>query len=89
MPGPGPARFQSAEDVSAESAEGQGHATTKGMRSATIWTTALDTKNLVLHYHTMHNRRVRQVDFNSLIEVIRKPLDKEKAQDVEDVTPLR
>lgn len=74
-------------------AEGEGAAATKGMRSATIWTSAYDTKNLVMHYHTMHNRRVRQVnlrriDFSTLTEVIRQPLDQKKEQDIQDVTPL-
>ena len=74
------------------SAEGEGDASTEGMRSSTIWTTAYDTKNLILQYHTQHNRRVRQVDLkkidfaksNTLVLV---PLDKDKQQDIEDVTP--
>jgi choloylglycine hydrolase len=71
-------------------AEGEGATSTKGMRSSTIWTTAYDTKNLVLQYHTQHNRRIRQVDlkkidFTKPKQLIRIPLDKEKEQDVEDV----
>lgn len=73
------------------SAEGSGESKPEGMRSSTIWTTVYDTKNLVLYYHTMHNRRVRQVDFKKLDfdakEIVRLPLDREKSQDVEDVTP--
>lgn len=58
------------------------------MRSATVWTTAIDTRNLVLHYHTAHNRRVRAVDlksidFDALDKVVTLPLDKERAQDIE------
>ena len=73
-------------------AEGEGASKIEGMRSATIWTTAYDTRNLVMHYHTMHNRRVRQVDlkqidFGSLTEIVRLPLDVEKRQDILDVTP--
>lgn len=73
-------------------AEGDGDAMTKGMRSSTLWTTAYDTKNLVMHYHTMNNRRVRQVDlkeidFDAAKELVSLPLDKSKAQDIEDVTP--
>ncbi|MBT1443674.1 linear amide C-N hydrolase [Shewanella sp. JM162201] len=72
-------------------AEGGGEVNQKGMRSSTIWTTAYDTKNLVMHYHTMHNRRVREVDFNNLDfnakEVVRLPLDKEKSQDIEQLFP--
>lgn len=74
------------------SAEGEASKTkTKGMRSATLWTTAYDTKNLVMQYHTQHNRRVRQVDLKRLDftaeDLVRLPLDKEKQQDIEDVTP--
>ena len=62
------------------------------MRSSTIWTTAWDTKNRILYYHTQHNRRVRKVDiskidFDSLDKQIRYPLDRKKSQDIEDVTP--
>lgn len=75
-------------------AEGEGHAATEGMRSATIWTTAYDTKNRVMQYHTQHNRRVRQVDlkkidFTKPKDLIRLPLDQEKQQDIEEVSVLR
>lgn len=74
-------------------AEGEGAVKTKGLRSSTCWTTAYDTKNLVMHYHTMHNRRVRQVDFKKIDftakDLLRLPLDKERQQDIEDVTPAR
>ncbi len=74
------------------SAEGEGSQALKGMRSATNWTSAYDTKNLVMQYHTMHNRRVRQVDlkridFGSGEGIRYSPLDREKAQDIEDATP--
>ena len=73
-------------------AEGDGDVKVKGMRSATLWTTAYDTKNLVLQYHTMHNRRVRQIDlkkidFAKLQSEVHLPLDQVKAQDIQDVTP--
>ncbi|MEM9379788.1 MAG: choloylglycine hydrolase family protein [Planctomycetota bacterium] len=73
-------------------AEGEGPAKTEGMRSSTIWTTAWDTKNKDLYYHTQHNRRVRrvrvgQIDFASLREQIVLPLDAATSQDIEDVTP--
>ena len=76
------------------SAEGDGASVLEGMRSSTIWTTAWDTKNLVLYYHTQHNRRVRKVDirridFGSLHGQIVIPLDKVKEQDIDDVTPAR
>lgn len=64
---------------------------TKGMRSATLWTTAYDTKNLVMQYHTPHNRRIRQVDLKKVdftkADLQRLPLDPEKVQDILDVTP--
>jgi choloylglycine hydrolase len=64
----------------------------EGMRSATLWTTAYDTKNLVMHFHTQHNRRVRQVDlkiinFDQPGGLRRLPLDPTKGQDILDVTP--
>lgn len=65
----------------------------KGMRSSTIWTTAADTKNLKLYYHTQHNRKVRMVDMKRIdfspntMGLKRFPLDKKKSQDIEDVTP--
>ena len=72
--------------------EGTGEDKTKGMRSSTIWTSAADTKDKVFYYHTQHNRRVRKVDlskidFGSFHEIQHLPLDKTKAQDIEDVTP--
>lgn len=76
------------------SAEGEDSKTkTAGMRSATLWTTAYDTKNLMMQYHTQHNRRVRQVnlkkcDFTAK-DLLRLPLDKEKQQDIDEVTPER
>jgi choloylglycine hydrolase len=47
-----------------------------------------------LYYHTQHNRRVRtvdlsKIDFASLGEQVLIPLDKLKAQDIEDVTPIK
>jgi choloylglycine hydrolase len=72
--------------------EGTGDDRTKGMRSSTIWTSASDTNGKVFYYHTQHNRRVRKVDlakidFDSFHEIAHQPLDKIKAQDIEDVTP--
>jgi choloylglycine hydrolase len=47
-----------------------------------------------MYYHTMNNRRVRMVDlkridFTKAGELVRIPLDKQKTQDVEDITPLK
>ena len=47
----------------------------------------------ILYYHTQHNRRVRQLRMMELDlsknpdTIIRLPLDKEKRQDIEDITP--
>ena len=75
-------------------AEGEGHNATEGMRSATIWTTAYDTRNLVMQYHTQHNRRVRQldlkkIDFTKSTDLVHIPLDKEKQQDIDEVAPMQ
>jgi choloylglycine hydrolase len=73
-------------------AEGDGEAKTAGLRSSTLWTSSYDTKNLVMNYHTQHNRRVRQVDlkkidFGNGKGLVHLPLDTEKKQDILDVTP--
>jgi len=76
-------------------AEGEASKTNLGgLRSATLWTTAYDTKNRVMQYHTMHNRRVRQVDltkidFSATTELVHLPLEPTPTQDIEDVTPGR
>jgi choloylglycine hydrolase len=72
-------------------AEGEESKTkTEGMRSSTLWTTSYDSKNLVMQYHTQHNRRVRQVDlkkidFSKPGGLVRMPLDNQKSQDIEEV----
>ncbi len=81
-------------NLSLGAAEGEGKDKSQGMRSSTIWTSACDTKNKVMYYHTQHNRRVRKVDlnkidFDTLSKLVRMPLDKEKTQDIEDVTPRK
>jgi choloylglycine hydrolase len=79
-------------NVPLEVAKGEGDTAPEDMRSATLWSTAYDTKNLIMQYHTMHNRRVRQVDlknidFSSGNKLVHVPLDKAKEQDIQDVTP--
>ncbi len=75
----------------AEGAEVSGD--TQGMRSSTIWTTAWDLDQAVLYFHTQHNRRLRKVSLDRLEfsgeGISRIPLDREKTQDVEDLTPTR
>ena len=64
-----------------------------GMRSSTIWTTAWDLSEKTLYFHTQHNRRVRKVDLNRIDfsgEKIRHvSLDKNKEQDIKDITPSK
>jgi len=65
------------------------------MRSATQWTTACDLSERVLYYHTQHNRRVRSLDMKALDfsklgnDILHLPLDKNKKQDVQDITPKK
>lgn len=63
----------------------------KGMRSATIWTTAWDQDEKTLYFHTQHNRRVRKVELGKLDfskkKITHIALDKKKKQDILDITP--
>ncbi|MBG6172721.1 MAG: linear amide C-N hydrolase [Roseibium album] len=61
------------------------------MRSATLWTSAMDSQNLRFYYHTMHNRRVRmldlnEIDFDALDTLTKLPLDRVDEQDIEEIT---
>lgn len=66
---------------------------TEHMRSSTIWTTVWDLDERLLYFHTQHNRRLRQVRLDGVKfsgnEILHIPLDRAKAQDIEDVTPGR
>jgi choloylglycine hydrolase len=63
------------------------------MRSSTIWTTAWNLTDLTLNYHTQHNRRVRRLDLKEIDfenmgnQIVRLSLDKEKKEDIENITP--
>ena len=74
----------------AEAPEGY-EAETEGMRSSTIWTSTYDLKNRVLYFHTQHNRRLRMVSLDGVdfsTDGIRHiPLDRDKVQDIDDLTP--
>ena len=65
----------------------------EGMRSSTIWTSVADTGNLVYYYHTQHNRRLRMADLKKIDFSAGKAglqhfaLDKDRSQEVKDVTP--
>ena len=64
----------------------------RAIRSGTQWTASYDTRDLVIEYHTMDNRRVRRIDlrkidFGSGACFRRQPMDKAPTQDIEDVTP--
>lgn len=77
-------------NVGPHSAEGSEGNTGDRMPSATQWTIANDTANLVIYYHTMYNRRVRKIDLKQIDFINGKkttiPLDKETKEDIEDVT---
>ncbi len=78
--------------VGASEGSGETANSLKGLRSSTLWTTGYDMKNLVLYYHTQHNRRVRMIDvkaldFDQIKQIVHAPLDREKRQDIENVTP--
>ncbi|MDK9764703.1 choloylglycine hydrolase family protein [Vibrio sp. D420a] len=83
-------------NLGAGAAEGSGlgNADTESLRSATLWTTASDMQNKVFYYHTQHNRRVRSIslasiDFSTMgPSILHLPLDKQKRQDIVDLTPL-
>jgi len=89
-------RILDAFNLGLGSAEGSEHSkeAQKGLRSSTLWTTVFDTKNRVFYYHTQHNRRVREIDFNSIDfsklgeRVIYLPLDKKKSQDIDNITDM-
>jgi len=65
----------------------------KGMRSSTIWTSAWSPAKKELFFHTQNNRRVRRVQMEKLDfskpGITHLPMDKEKAQDMEDITPAK
>ncbi len=63
------------------------------MRSSTIWTTAWNLTDLTLNYHTQHNRRVRRLDLKEIdfgnmgTKIVHIKLDKEKKEDIDNITP--
>ena len=63
------------------------------LRSATLWTTAWDSNNKKLYYHTQHNRRLRMVDLNLIDfsnignKIIYLPMDDKKQEDIKNITP--
>lgn len=71
-------------------AEGGGKVDNGNLRSATLWTTAYDTRNKIMYYHTANNRRVRQVDFSAVNfdakTIARLPLDEKREQDIDNIT---
>ena len=79
---------------SAEGSE-KAHEMLAGMRSSTIWTVGYDLSERILYYHTQHNRRVRmlrlsEIDFAKNPDtIVHLSLDREKEQDVEDITPSK
>lgn len=77
-------------NLGANQAEGSDTSKTVSMPASTQYTVANDTKNLVIYYHTMFNRRVRKIDLKKVdfgkkgIRSI--PLDKKRVQDIEELT---
>lgn len=73
-----------------EAAEGGGVVDNATLRSATNWTSCYDTKNKVMYYHTLNNRRVRQLNLGALNfdakTIMRVPLDTNKEQDIDNIT---
>jgi len=73
-----------------DAAEGGGDVDNATLRSATNWTSCYDTKNKVMYYHTLNNRRVRQLNLYELNfdakAIVRLPLDTRKEQDIDNIT---
>jgi len=80
-------------NIGVGSAEGSDFQKGNPLLASTQWTIAADTKNRIYYYHTMYNRRIRKEDLNGVDftnGVIRYfPLDKERTQDIEDMTPSK
>jgi len=80
-------------NIGVGSAEGSDLQKGEHLLGSTQWTTAADTKNRIYYYHTMYNRRLRKVDLDGIdftkggIRYL--PLDKERKQDIEDLTLLK
>ncbi|OPL16096.1 MAG: choloylglycine hydrolase [delta proteobacterium MLS_D] len=60
--------------------------------SGTQYTVVTDTKNLVMYYHTMFNRRIRKIDLKAIdfsTGTMRSiPLDEKRKQDIREVTGM-
>lgn len=86
--------FRIMDSFNVPASQGEGSTSDKAksnrLPSDTQWTIASDTKNLVTYYHTAWNRQVRKIDLQEIDftqDGVRKsPLDKERVQNVEDVT---
>jgi choloylglycine hydrolase len=77
-------------DLPATQAEGAAGTAQTGQPAGTQYTVVNDTKNRIIYYHTMFNRRVRMVDLGR-IDFAKgaprtMPLDHVRKQDVEEVT---
>ena len=80
-------------NIGVGSAEGSDLQKGDPLLASTQWTIAADTKKCIYYYHTMYNRRIRKVGLNGVDftnGVIRYfPLDKERRQDIQDMTPSK
>ncbi|QGY40410.1 linear amide C-N hydrolase [Pseudodesulfovibrio cashew] len=77
-------------DLSATQSEGSAGATGPSLLAGTQYTVLNDTKNKIIYYHTMFNRRVRMVDLTKIDfkmgKALSMPLDQVRKQDVDEVT---
>jgi len=77
-------------NLGSEQAEGSVPDGEVAMPGATQWTVATDSKNMVLYYHTMYNRRLRKLDMKTIDfdkgAPRSVPLDAKRKQDIKDVS---
>ena len=78
-------------NVPSGAAEGLSPEGANDVRSATQFTSAFDTKNLAIYYHTMGNRRVRlidmkSIDFSKADGYTHFPLEEKAEQDIKNAT---
>jgi choloylglycine hydrolase len=83
-------RIMDSFNLAAGQAEGSDPGGKTKLPASTQYTVANDTKNLIIYYHTMFNRRVRKIQLNK-IDFSRSgtreiPLDEKRAQDIKNVT---
>lgn len=77
-------------NLPATQSEGSTGAAKTSLPAGTQYTVASDTRNKVIYYHTMYNRRVRKVDLGEIDfdhgTMRSTPLDAERSEDIKEVT---